>query len=642
MILLLRTFVFGVGVFGCITSIAQLLPDSTTLLDEVVIERQRIEDLALGHFSLKFDSNITVRGATGSVADLMRKFGYGHLRSYGPGGLATLSLRGTGAGHTSVLWNGMPLQSPLNGQLDLSQVPTFFLDDAELQMGGSTTINGNAAIGGTLHLNGQARFNEGLSVQGTAGAASFATWFGGLGQRWSGKNFATETKVYVLDSRNDFQFINNNLAPPREEQREHAAYRQAGILHQDYWQPAANWLLHLRVWMQDNYVELPAESFVFRTSEADQRDKFIRSMIGAQYTSGHLHMNFQSSVVHHELEYRQDLASPVSESTFDTFINTVEATAFYGDGFEITGGLNYTLEQGNADEMAPSEIRRHRVAVFNAFKYRQARLAAVLSVRIEAVKGAAPFVPALGFEYLIAKDVKLVGNISRNYRIPTLNDLYWLGVGAEGNQELRSEESWSEETALHYDKVIGKMVSLSLKATAFSNQVDNWIQWQPDNMVWSPDNIKKVWSRGSEAQATIRVSDGKWTTSIAALYSFTRSTTLDVYDGSAQNEIGKQLIYTPVHEGSTTFNAGWKKWAAAAILNVTGLQFTDADNNPLRALDPYSTLNLWLQREVNIGKNFRSSLILEANNVLGASYESREGYPMPGRNYRLSLNLRIE
>src|SRR5688572_23985310 len=126
MIARLRTLVFGIAVLGSILSNAQSNPDSATVLDEVVIERQRIEDLALGHFSLKLDSTTTSRAASGSAADLLRKFGYGHLRSYGQGGLSTLSLRGAGAGHSSVLWNGLPLQSPLNGQLDLSQVPAFF------------------------------------------------------------------------------------------------------------------------------------------------------------------------------------------------------------------------------------------------------------------------------------------------------------------------------------------------------------------------------------------------------------------------------------------------------------------------------------------------------------------------------------
>src|SRR5688572_12321762 len=120
MIARLRTLVFGIAALGPISSIAQQLSDSTTLLGEVVIERQRIEDLALGHFSLKLDSATTERSAAGSAADMLRKFGYGDIRSYGQGGLATLSLRGTGAGHSSVLWNGLSLQSSLNGQLDLS------------------------------------------------------------------------------------------------------------------------------------------------------------------------------------------------------------------------------------------------------------------------------------------------------------------------------------------------------------------------------------------------------------------------------------------------------------------------------------------------------------------------------------------
>lgn len=644
MIALLRTVVFGMAVLGAIASIAQPVPDSITLLNEVVIERQRIEDLALGHFSLKVDSTTSAQALPGSVADLLRKFGYGHIRSYGAGGLATLSLRGTGAGHSSVLWNGLPLQSPLNGQLDLSQIPVFFIDDAELQMGGSASINGSGAIGGTLHLNGRARFNEGWTFNGSASAASFNTWFGGIGQKWSGKRFSTDTRLFFTDSKNDFPFTNYNLAPPRDETREHASYRQAGLLHQDYWQPAANWLLQVKLWAQDNFTELPNQSFVFRPSESDQRDRFIRSMLGAQYSAGKAHFNFQSSFVHHLLDYRQNSTTPLSSSAFDSFVNSLEATISAARNLELAGGLNYTLETGNADELSSPDIQRNRLSAFAAIKHSlPERLTTVLSARQEIMNSTAmPFAPSLGSEFLVSRHLKLTGSISRNYRVPTMNDLYWRGIGAEGNPGLLAEHSWSEEAGIHFNKSKGNSRALTLRITAFSNQVDNWILWQPAGTVWSPENIRKVWSRGSEVQATCKFIIGQLTSSIAVLYSFTRSTTLDVYDPFAENEIGNQLMYTPIHEGSVVLDAGWRKWKAYTIVNLTGKQFTDSDNNPSLALDGYGTVNLWVQRDVRMSSTIRSKCILEVNNILNTSYENREGYPMPGRNYRLSINFNIQ
>jgi vitamin B12 transporter len=640
MISRLRTIVFGFAVLAVFPCTAQSVPDSTIVLNEVVIERQRIEDLALGHFSLKIDSAATERNSPGSVADLLRKFGYGHIRSYGQGGLATLSLRGTGAGHSSVLWNGLPLQSPLNGQLDLSQIPVLFIDDAELQMGGSGSINGNGALGGTLHLNGRATFNEGWSFNATGSAASFNTWFGGIGQAWSGKTFSTDTRVFLLDSRNDFPFTNYNLSPPVDTSQQHSSYRQAGILHQDYWQPSTNWLLQARVWLQDNFAELPNPSFVFRLSESDQRDRFIRSMIGAQYTPGRMHFNLQSSFVYHVLHYKQDNAAPVSVSKSNTFTNSLEATLFSTRSLELTGGLSYVIEDGHTEEMTPSHVQRNRAAVFAAIKYNSEKWMASLGARQETLNSKAmPFAPSLGGEFRASNDLRFTGSVSRNYRIPTMNDLYWLGIGAEGNPDLKSEFSWSEEAAANYTHQFNKN-TFSFKTTVFSNQVDNWIAWQQGTAIWSPENIKKVWSRGSETQAAFNYLTEEWTISISTLYSYTRSTTQEVYDPFAQNEIGKQLMYTPIHEGNASASGEWKRWKATAIINMTGIQYTDGDNTNAFALDPYQTLNFWLNYDV-IGKEVHSTIIVEVNNVFDTSYENREGYPMPGRNYRLTFNIKL-
>lgn len=643
MIAKLRTVVFGIALFAMLPCIAQTPGDSTTLLAEVVIERHRIEALAMGHFVVKVDSNFLYQTATGSLADLFRKSGYGHLRSYGPGGLATLSLRGTGAGHSSVLWNGLPLQSPLNGQFDLSLVPVFFLDDAELQMGGSGSINGNGAIGGTLHLNGRARFNQGWDVNSMIGGGSFSTWFGGIGQKWSGEKFSTDTRLFLNKSKNDFAFRNNNLSPARREHREHAAYNQAGVLHQSFWQPLNNWLLQVRMWFQDNFTELPNPSFVFRTSESDQRDKFVRSMIGAQFTPGKASINFLSSFVHHRIAFRQDNSTPLSLSNFTTFSNSIEATFFSSEAFELTSGVNHTFEQGQADELLPASIRRSRSAVYGALKYtNEGRWKSSLSARQEVLNDVAmPFAPALGAEVRVARGLTLKGSISRNYRVPTLNDLYWLGVGAEGNGALRAEHSWSEEFGLDFQSATISTKHFSARLAIFSNQVDNWILWRPVGQLWTPGNVKKVWSRGTEMQSAFNFLADQVKITVGLLYTYTLATTIDVHDESAESEIGSQLIYTPANEGSINASARWRNWSISGILGLTGRQFTDTDNNPLLALKAYPTSSLWLQRDIT-GSRFRGSAILEANNLTGTSYETRQGYPMPGRNFKLTLNFSIQ
>jgi vitamin B12 transporter len=635
-----RTIIQACLVLGYGTVHAQ--SDSTTLLGEVVIERQRIEELALGHFTLKADSATRTLAASVSIAELMQSYGYGHVRGYGPGGLATLSLRGTGASHSSVLWNGIPLQSPLNGQTDISLIPVFFLDDVQLQMGGSSSINGNGAIGGTLHLNHKPVFRQGLNVNGVLSGASFSSGSGGMGIAWSGETILTDTRVFYVDAVNNFPFTNTNVFPSREENRKHAAYRRLGVTHRDYWKPANNWLVHVDGWAQGNYTELPNPSSVTRESEATQSDYFIRGSAGVQYTPKNLHIALRSAASRQGLEYRDEAIFLQAISTFTSLVNTLEATWFTKSNFEITSGVNYTYEHGEADDYAKEAAKRNRVAAFAALRYnKQGKWTGVVSAREEFVDGeSTPFTPSAGLEYILSRHVKLSGNASRSYRIPTMNDLYWSGPGAFGNRDLQAEKSWSEEAAVHVSTNIHDAGQLTWKTTAFSNQVDNWILWRPEFSVWTPENIKKVWSRGSETRAEMLLPFGRWKTSATALYSFTRSTNQSVYSSADESAVGKQLVFTPIHEGSFSLKADWNKWALTVTGNFTGQQYTDDDNSSSFAMDPYATLNTWVSRRLGKGQ-FTAKVIAEINNILDTSYESRSGYPMPGRNYRLSINFNI-
>ena len=74
----------------------------------------------------------------GQLDDQLRLYPANHLRSYGPGRLATLSSRGSGPGQQTVTLNGLNLVNPLWGLVDYSQIPLFFFP-ASRQLAGDQT-----------------------------------------------------------------------------------------------------------------------------------------------------------------------------------------------------------------------------------------------------------------------------------------------------------------------------------------------------------------------------------------------------------------------------------------------------------------------------------------------------------------------
>lgn len=606
-------------------------------LDEVVIAQTRLQNYAAGHYIVPVDTLTSRFASVTNAAELLRKFGYGHIRSYGVGGVTTPSFRGTGASHTAILWNGINIISPLLGQSDLSLLPVIFIDDVQLQSGGSASLYGSGAIGGTLQFNNKAKFGQGLTLSSTENAGSFKTFFHGLSATWSDKKWISSTRVFQTSAANNFKFINRNVAPARDEERQHNAFNQHGILQQNYFQINSRQLLSLRFWYQDNYVEIPEPATVARAGTATQRDQFFRSMMSWNYDYKDGHMFVQSAHVHYTYDYRNPRINFTSINKFDSFINTFENTLSFANDLEWTSGANYTFESGRGPELG-DDPNRHRLALYTAIKQETARLKNVISARQEIVNGKlTPFAPSFGFDYKLLSRLSLFGNLSHNYRIPTFNDLYWKDGQARGNRNLKMETSWSEELGIKLF-VPTSLFSLSGQLAAFSNQVDNMIYWTQDS-VWSPKNVRKAWTRGLESNGTIKRTFGKISGELTARYSYTQATTEGVYDPTKLSEIGNQLVFTPVHESGATLRLGWKSFNFSLTNNYTGRQYTDDGNTSYLILKGYNITNIWLSRDLTL-KKLTILFMTELNNIFNSEVSARPGYPLPGRNFKAGITIR--
>lgn len=630
-------FVFALCVLISIQSAAQTETDSARLLKTVVVTQSRLSDHAIAAYELPIDSSVLALASNGSLTDLLRKQGIGHIRSYGPGGLALPSFRGTGSSHTAVLWNGINLISPLSGQLDLSLVPAGLFDDASIQTGGSTSLSGNGSIGANIHLNNNVRFNEGAKANASTHTGSFGSRYYDAGFRFSNKNFGSSTKLFLNESENDFKFTDRSSAEPRVVRRHHSAFEQHGLLQQLYHKISDHNLLSLRLWYQKSNYEVPETASSQDDAEATEENIFYRILTGWNYFRGNFDVNYQAAFIRQELDYEDPKTNIYSLNAYNNIVQNVEANLFVTDDIQLTSGLHYSWEQSMVDGYAGNTPVRNRIAIFSAVKFEPFdNWKFAFSAREEIVNGkTTPLAPGISVARQISPSVQLFSNLSRNYRLPTFNDLYWLGAGARGNPLLKPEISLSGEAGLKFTSTL-----LTFNAVAFSNRVDNWIAWnQPESQIWMAENIKEVWARGFECQANTSRKIGIVNLTLSGLYSFTKSTNESIYENGNLNELGKQLILTPVHEASVTLHAEWKKYRIRLIYNYTGNQFTDTDNQIINILPFYNITNLFAGREITLKDHLRFIITAEVNNLFNTEYQSRRGYPMPGINYKAGIQI---
>jgi iron complex outermembrane receptor protein len=619
---------------------AQQALDSAVQLRPVVIEQTSLGNYAISKFTLKVDSLTQQLASNGSMADMLRKFGYGHFRGYGPGGLTTASFRGTGSSHTAVLWNGINLLSPLSGQLDLSHVPVSFIDDASIQTGGAASLYGNGSIGATINLNNKARFNEGLKLNSYVSIGSFQSYYRDVGVAWSGKKFISSTKIFLSDAKNDFKYLNESQTPDRIEKRDHNAFHQKGVLQQLYWQAAKRSVITAKFWYQDDSYEVPNATSLANKAQAVESNTYYRTVLGWHYNYTWFDVNYQGAYVKHDLNYQDPDVSLLlnANSTFNTLVNNLELNFTSVKNINITVGINHTWERGLVDDYVSRVPVRNRTAFFTAGKWKALNFVEVAaSVRQEIVNGEAkPIAPSVTIKLKPYTQFEIYTSASRNYRIPTFNDLYWKGAGAKGNPDLKSELSLTSEVGFNYST--DTPLAFSVQGDVFMNNVDNWVQWAQTKGEWSPRNIKNVWSRGLESQADISYDIQATRIGIALKYTFTKSTNKQVDDGLPSSVVGKQLAFTPLHEGSVTLRAQRKTYSVNFVTSFTGKQFTDDDNNKYQALKSYALVSVWLSKSFRY-KMILASLIGELNNMFNAACQSRPGYPMPGRNYKVGIKI---
>ncbi|MCA1753046.1 MAG: TonB-dependent receptor, partial [Flavobacteriales bacterium] len=244
-----------------------------------------------------------------------------------------------------------------------------------------------------------------------------------------------------------------------------------------------------------------------------------------------------------------------------------------------------------------------------------------------------PPVPTVGIDQQLADHWQIRGNVSRVYRLPGLNDLFWM---PGGNPDLLPESGWSQELGIHHDRRFGES-RLQASVSGFSREVENWIIWQPGASFWRPENLRSVWSRGVLLRASWIHSAAGFRFTHRAEADYVRSTNRDSQRGN-DSSLGHQLIYVPLVSAMWEERIAFRKWGLAATVQYRSERFTSADNS--RSLDPYALVHLQADYAFSVkGAKMRANITVQ--NLLNTEFVQVVNRPMPGRHFLLSLEVNL-
>ncbi len=513
------------------------------------------------------------------------------LRTNAPGTLATPAPRGLGGNRTAVLWQGIPLQSPMNGYADLALMPLWPGDRATVQLGGQSAALGSGAVGGAILFDSKSipiaiGNAPGISGDAALGMGSFGESSGAASLRFSGKFGTAQLRGQAFSAANNFPFRNTSQVGQPLVRQPHNRVERLDFQHLGQFFLGKNWLLETAAWRQKASREIPP-SMTEAPNNAQQWDESwrasttLRRALGQKSALALRLVWLDESLVFREKTDVDTSRSRtgIAETHFSTQIFGKTAAQF---------GLQIRHDRAQADGYADSlaQYAQTRPLAWAAISrpFHFGRLTAL--ARQEFLEGKnLPLTWSLAGEFIPEKTWSLKFHLAKNFNVPTFNDRFWR---LYGNPNLRPETSHSADIGL-----IFKHLDLAAQTTLFSILVDDWIQWLPDaSGLFHPGNLRQVWSRGAELSISGKKKWKKTRLTWTARYSFTRATNLKVY---APNDpsLGRQLPFVPEHAGSFSLKIERGRAGLRFVQSVTGRRFSTPDNSAAVAGFSVGNLAAW-------------------------------------------------
>ncbi len=242
--------------------------------------------------------------------------------------------------------------------------------------------------------------------------------------------------------------------------------------------------------------------------------------------------------------------------------------------------------------------------------------------------------PKLGALLSVGADpqIALKANVGGSYRAPTFNDLYWPRDNfSVGNALLRPERAADFDAGVHLRTSFGP--GLRSGVTWFQNDIHDLILWQPGlGGIWKPGNVGRAFLRGVETELWLgplaRVAQLGWT-----------YTWLDAEDRSGRPNVdGMQLPYQPEHTHRLIARAAAGPFKLDAELVYMSRRYTTGSNTTYLPAYHATDLSVGYAWTVNPGT---VEAFLTVHDLENVPYQMAAGYPLPGRDLRLTLSFTL-
>ena len=612
------------------------------------------------------------------MADALNRIPGITLRDYGgAGGMKTVAVRGFGAKHTGVSYDGIMLSDCQSGEIDLSRYSLDNVETLSLVIGDNDDIfipARQAASSAVLHIqtlplpDGDSRAH--VTAQLKAGSFGFVSPFVRYAQSLSRRLALSATGEYTY-AENDYPYDIQNVSITMHSRRTNSRMNSGHGELNLAWLPTDASHLTAKVYYYDNARQLPGiVRYYTNLSGENLHDRNFFAQLGWQTRwGGQWALKTQAKVNWNESVYRDKLMPsaindasywqreyyasvallfvPTEHWAFDysadyaynnlngsswraiigrPFRHSVlqSVTAKYTGGrWTVTGRLLHSLylNQQKCDDDADNELQASRTDIQQNSARNMRRLS-----------------PSLSLSYRLTEDEALYVRASYKniFRSPTFNESYYYHYGST---DLKPESTHQWNVGVTYATHLSQQTAATLTLDAYMNKVKDMIVAVPYNMfVWRCINVGRVRSIGLDA--TLRL-DHRFSPRhrllLAGSYSLQK---VQNRTNPESDNYNKQIAYMPEHtaSGSMAYENPWVNLSLHAT--AVSCRWPNNEHYPSTMIEGYADVGVTAYRQFRVGRH-QMELRGDVKNLFDKQYYIVARYPMPGRSWMMTVNYKL-
>lgn len=631
------------------------------ILDSLVVTESRLRTVTESSSPLQRLSGEDIRRlGVSNVGDAMKHLSGVAVRDYGGvGGMKTVGIRGLGAQHTAVFYDGVAVGDCQSGQVDLGRYSTDNIAGVELLIGQADEIYRSArmlAAAGVISLETK---GGAVAEDCTASlrAGSYGSYKGSLSYgRSLRKGWGVSAFGEYVTSQGDYSFKIKNPATTVSGRRDNSDIEELRGEVNGVWQPSDVHLLRMKIYAYGYDRGLPGSVVVNNPVNTDRlHGNNIFGQLFYEYVpSSQLKMKF--ALKHNETydRHREPRVGSVVVNSYRQSETDFSGTLMWNPAFVKGLSMAWSeevfrnaLRTTNSHVAMPTRPERLTMLSAASLRYGHRFFSLTASLLHTYAAESAPggnvapdrsrFSPSLAlcFYPVGSEDFCLRASYKSIFRMPTFNDLYYREVG---NYKLAPEKTRQYNLGAAYSmRPLSWCSELTLSADAYYGRIDDKIVAVPGVFVWKMSNVDRVETLGADvdAKALFRISSSS-SLRLSSSYSYMRAVNRTA--GSPLR--GEQIVYTPLHSGNADVSVSTPLVDAGYTLLWSGKRYHLAKNVRSNEIGAYGDHSLWLSRRWTVG-GCRLLTRAEVRNIGDRNYEIIRYYPMPGRNYSFTIILTL-